>query len=74
MNAVLVFVVIFFVDSISGKSDFLANIKPNSDEETQQNAANKVIERVLGEKANYFSLEVDFKLPHNYFKVIILKI
>lgn len=70
MNILLVFAVILLVHSVSGKSDFLSNIKPNSDAETQQNAANKVIERVLGERANYFSLEVDFKLPHNYFKVI----
>lgn len=49
-------------------------IRPNSNEKTQQNAANGVIRRLLPpENADNVAIKINFNLPGNYFKVRLNK-
>lgn len=52
------------------RDQLLSNtIRPNTDEDTQQQAALNVIRRLIGEKADDVVIKINFKLSGNYFKV-----
>lgn len=58
-----------FDKTISSDLNF-NQIRPNTDEITQQKAAENVIRRLLPENnANNIEIKINFKLPGNYFKV-----
>lgn len=44
-------------------------IRPNTDEDTQQQAALNVIRRLIGDKADDVVIKINFNLTGNYFKV-----
>lgn len=60
----------FGVNLISGNHHQLSRtIKPNTDEETQQQAAHDVIRRLIADKAENVAIKINFNLPGNYFQV-----
>lgn len=60
------------LNSANGNHQQLSNtIRPNTDEQTQQQAALSVIRRLIADKANDVAIKVNFNLPGNYFKVRI---
>lgn len=60
------------VNSAKGNYHELAsNIRPNTNEQTQQQAALNVIRRLIGDKSDNVSIKINFSFPGNYFKVRI---
>ena len=68
-----VFIILLVLNIRIIKSDpdqLLSNtIRPNTDENTQQQAALQVVQRLIGEKADDVVIKINFNLTGNYFKV-----
>ncbi len=47
----------------------ISKIRPQTSEEVQQSAAFDVIKRLVGNWSDLIRVNVDFRLPLNYFKV-----
>lgn len=68
---VIILLAISFNSATGNRQQLSSAIRPNTDEETQQQAALAVIRRLIADKADDVAIKVNFNLPGNYFKVRI---
>lgn len=68
----LIILVILRVESTkANQHELTRTIRPNTNEDTQQQAALGVIRRLIGDKADDVAIKINFNLPGNYFKVSV---
>ena len=67
----LCIVIVLSLVALIGGNKHAQTIKPDTNEETQQEAATNVIKRLIGDKANKVAVKINFELAGNSFKVKI---
>lgn len=74
LRSEVIFIIILLVSNVveltnANQHELSRTIRPNANEDTQQQAALNVIRRLIGDKADNVAIKINFNLPGNYFKV-----